>query len=493
MFVTSSSRGEADRDLANALALVEQLQPALAQRDRKKQNAIIERLLASRAPMGEQWQRLAKIALGNGENTLARQAMSLFVEERGGVPYARYLQAAMLEQSGALAEAYALMCSLPETVPDPAGHAYSRGTAALMLGDATEARAQLDRATRLQPRSGSAWLSLALSGDLARDNDLAERIFSVAKDMEQAPTMHRAAWYYAKGKAHADRAEHDEAFASFSRGASLMKAAVPFNRASSLRNAQSSIDGFTATAIAGIARRQEVPTGRSIFVTGTPRSGTTLVQQILTSHSTVADGAEISRLPLLSVEIRGNSYGAVAAHVAHHGVAGIAQLWNHLLVERFPAPGRVVDKSLNTTRLIGLAASLLPDAPLIWVTRDPLDCAWSCFRTFFPASMAWTYDLEDIAYQFRLEGGLLRQWREILGDRLLVVPYEHLVDESDTWIPRILAHCGLAPEAQAFAPHENSNTIMTASVAQVRRPINRDGIGTAQPYARYLESVIRAV
>src|SRR5690606_5349217 len=107
----------------------------------------------------------------------------------------------------------------------------------------------------------------------------------------------------------------------------------------------------------------------------------------------------------------------------------LAQLWSHLLNQRFRHPGRVVDKTTNTTRALGLVAALLPEAPLIWLRRDPVDCAWSCFRTCFIENVHWSNDLTDIAFYFRLEDQLLEQWQEILGDRLLVVPFEELATE----------------------------------------------------------------
>jgi hypothetical protein len=344
----------------------------------------------------------------------------------------------------------------------------------------------------LHPRSGSAWLSLATLVDVAQEPDLKRRLAAMERPMENAVPDQRVAYAYALGKAYADCGEHSEAFAAVARGAEIMKTAVGYSRERDHFTAMDAMSGYDADAIAAIARRQSEPTGRAIFVMGLPRSGTTLVSQIVTSHSAVSQGAEIYRLPLLLKDVGGLSCQAVAQYVARAGVPAAARLWAHWLNERFPRPGRVVDKSLNTTRFLGLATTLLPQAPLIWMTRDPLDCAWSCFRRRFTGEAIWSYDLEDIAYHFRLEDEVLSHWRGILGDRLLVVPYESLVSEPKPWIRRILAHCDLPEEQQVFAPHENWRTVTTSSVMQVRRPIHREGIGSAQPYREYLEPFIKA-
>jgi hypothetical protein len=292
---------------------------------------------------------------------------------------------------------------------------------------------------------------------------------------------------------HAERGEHAPAFAAFARGARQMKTAVVYDGRADRADAARAIDGYSPERIAAIARGQGEPTARTIFVTGLPRSGTTLVEQILTSHSAVGDGGEIGRLLLLAGDVGGSSWPALARYVEAQGAASAARLWDHWLDELFPTPARVVDKTVNTSRFLGLAAALLPDAPLIWMTRDPLDRAWSCFRTNFSgAAMPWSYDLRDIAAHFRLEDRLLAWWQDILGDRLLVLSYEKLVTEPDVWIRRILAHCGLAEEPGVFAPHENRRPVPTASMMQVRRPINREGIGAAEPYRRFLDPFITA-
>jgi tetratricopeptide (TPR) repeat protein len=452
----------------------------------------IRQLLARHVPLGAQWQQVAHIAADQGEMSLSRQAMERFVEASGGHPMARYQQVGLLARGGALRQAYDVLCALPEDVPDPAVNAYSRGAAALPLGDVDEARRQLERVTVLRPELGQAWLPLSTLIDFADEPDLAERIVAAERAMEGAAPAARAVYYHALGKAYGDLREHSLAFAAFERGARLKRAGNAYDRERDRVEALEAVRGYDAEGIAAIAREQREPTARSIFVTGLPRSGTTLVEQILASHSAVSDGAEINRLRILARDTGGAAYPELARYVAAHGTAPAAQLWAHWLDDRFPELGRVVDKSMDTSRFLGLAAALLPEAPLIWLTRDPLDCAWSCFRTHFLAGVPWTCDLADIAFHFRIEEHLLARWRDILGERLLVVPYEALVADPATWIRHILGHCGLAEEPGVFAPHENRRAVTTSSVMQVRKPINRAAVGSAEPYRAFLAPFIEA-
>jgi tetratricopeptide (TPR) repeat protein len=481
---------EPDR-LAVALALVEQFQRAFQRDERANTVELARQLVALRAPMGRQWRALAQIVADNGEMGVAREAIELYFESFGedtaAQQQAQYQKAGLFAQMGAWEDARTALQAVPPNLPDPASHAHSRGTAALYLGDTEEAREQLELAIWLQPRSGATWMSLATLVDFARESELADRIFANERAMENAAPNERAIYYYALGKAHADCGEHSRAFAAFANGASQLKPTMAYSRDRDHLMAREAVNGYDADRIAALSRRQSEPTGRTIFVTGLPRSGTTLVEQILTSHSAVSDGGEINRLSLLVKDIRGLSYPDVVRYVDEVGPSSAARLWEHWISERFPAPGRIVEKTINNTRLLGLAAALLPEAPLIWLRRDPLDCAWSCFRTFFGPSIRWSCDLQDIAFHFRLEDQLLLQWQDILGDRLLVVPYESLVTESERWIRRILSHCGLAEEPQAFAPHENRRAVTTSSVMQVRRPISREAIGSAEPYRPFLE------
>jgi hypothetical protein len=479
--------------LTAALQIVAQIQPALARQDYARLRSAIGELVALRAPLGEQWQALAQLAADIGEIVLARAAIDLFVESAGATDAALYQKTALLARAELWREADALLQTLPESVPDPLANAYSRGIAALNLGRSDEARGRLEQVLAALPQSGTAWLALSMATDLASEPALAERLVAAERGMDRAQPGDRAAYYYALGSLLAARGEHAAAFGAFAQGAHRMKAVARFDRAADRRQAEDAVRGYDAARIAELARMQSEPTGRTIFVTGLPRSGTTLLEQALTAHSAMAGGAEIGALAVLANEVGGASCAALAGCIERGGAPDAARLWHRWLDERFGADARAVDKSVDTSRYLGLVAALLPDAPLVWITRDPLDRAWSCFRTnFLGGAIAWSYDLEDIAAHFRLEDHLLARWRDMLGARLLVVSYEALVSHPETEIGRILSHCGLAAEPAVFVPHENQRAVATASMAQVRRPISPRAIGSAEPYRQFLAPFVDA-
>ena len=474
------------------MPIVEELKKAMATKDRAAINFAIKQLLDMHAPLGEHWRSFAELMRINGELTLAHSAMDAFVASTGHSAEAKYAKVVLHTQCGQMQQAFDLLSTLPANIPDPAGHQYVLGNIAMSLGLFDAAKSYLNQAVTLKPGWGPSWLTLA-SIENFTDDTLCQRLIADKAAAKKHAPAEVARFYYALGKMYIDKGKADKAFASYSDGAKLLRKEVPYSKKGNETNAKNAMTGFDSGLIESLNQQKKQDTSRPIFVTGLPRSGTTLVEQIIASHSQVANGAELNIAQQLAVTVGGNSGEALQAYIdSGKSIDEVASLYLHLLSERFGQEGRIIDKSIDMSRFLGLIAAALPDAPLIWMRRDPLDSAWSCFRTFFIHGVGWSYDLSDIAHHFSLEDQLLDYWQQRLGKRLLVVPYQELVTSPEVWTKKLLAHCGLSEEAAPFSPHKTARVVMTASALQVRKPINRDGLNVAQPYIKQMQPFSKA-
>ncbi|MBB4152666.1 tetratricopeptide (TPR) repeat protein [Sphingomonas jinjuensis] len=475
-------------------ASVQQLAAAVSQAlqrgDRDTFVRSVKSLLAARAPLTSGWKSLSQPLLHFGEFELARSAIDLFAAAQPGNATAAYDRALVYAQTGKPREALAVLDRTPSVGTHPAATAYLRGTIALNLGDASAARAALIDAHRLQPGSGQILQTISMLGSLDDDEPLATLILDAEVSMRSANAEDRAAYLYALGKLWDDRGNTARAYASIAAGAALVASVRRYDVEGDRQHAKAAVSEWTGDRIDAIAGRVRMPTDRAIIVTGLPRSGSTLVEQILVSHSAVVDGDEVARFGVVVDAIGGTSYRHMADWTLRHNPTDASRTYLHLLAQRFGRMGRVVDKTLDASRYLGLLASIAPQAPLLWMRRDPLDVAWSCFSTWFLTGLPWSWSQQALAEHIRLEEELLERWQDILGDRLMVVDYEALVADKHARIPPLLAHVGLDVEPDVFSPERTERLVTTASLTQVRAPINNRAIGRGRRYADHLRPFV---
>ena len=222
-----------------------------------------------------------------------------------------------------------------------------------------------------------------------------------------------------------------------------------------------------------------------IFIIGLPRSGTTLLEQMLCSHSEIADGGEFNGLERASrILTNGALLGSAASHfdLANIDEKLPAMRENYLRYakQRFGDKGIIVDKSLNNNRYLWLIKKLFPAAPVIFMDRNVQDTAWSCFRTHFSQGLEWSNTLDDIAMHFNLEKKLNRHWHEIYENELCSITYETLVNTPTETISEVLKFCGLEFEPSVLDFHQSKRAVLSASVAQVRGELNSKSLNSAK-------------
>ncbi len=457
--------------------------------DRRNVAALIAEELREGPPSGVHWADVEAIANRIGEINFAIEAARRYAatEPRTLDRALRYCNA--LAARGRLDACVREIDALPAVVQQHPAVLQLRGSIATRLGDFTQAAAVLRQTVALAPQEGHHWLALAMIHKFAPgDPDLA-RMEAVAAQMRRTPAESQAPFFYALGKARHDCGDYDRAFAAYSEGAAKMRA--PFDAPAMERFVRAVIDDFTLENLERLT-----PSGcdsdRAIFVFGLPRSGTTLVEQILASHSAVNDGEEVNLfcyalIPAGDFSFRGGlDYQQRTA--ASDPWGEIARDYLSMLEQRFGREGRIIDKTLNHSLFLGFILHALPKAKVIWMRRDPQDTAISCFRSFFgTGTMPWSSSLADIGRHFRLEDALHAHWTRLFPERILTVPYEGLATDPKTWITRILGAAGLDLQAAPFAPHLRRRSVQTASVAQVREPITATRVGAAEKYRVHLQ------
>ncbi|RAK65411.1 tetratricopeptide repeat-containing sulfotransferase family protein [Phenylobacterium kunshanense] len=393
-----------------------------------------------------------------------------------------------LGEEAAAAQAYAAVLAVH---PDQPLTWMSYGHVLKTVGRTAEAVAAYRRALELDPRLGEAWWSLAnLKTVRLGEADIAAMAATLEGELAEAD---RLQLHFALGKALEDAGRHAEAFQRYADGAAIQRRRLdyaPEETTIQMRRAKALMGKTFFVLRAG----QGDPRPDPIFILGLPRSGSTLVEQILASHSQVEGTHELPYVPNLAARLAGRArresegaYPDILAALSPDELAALgAEYLERARVHRKLGRPFFIDKLPNNWIHAGFIHLILPNAKIIDARRHPLGCCFSAFKQHFAVGQPFSYDLGDLGRYYRDYVELMAHFDEILPGRIHRVIYEEMVADPEAQTRALLTHCGLPFEEACLRFYENDRAVRTASSEQVRRPIFTDAADHWRNYEPWL-------
>ena len=389
-------------------------------------------------------------------------------------------QATICTELGECETALRLYGQLLKETPDHPELHLSMGHTLKTLGRQTEAIQAYHRAAQCRSGYGDAYWSLAnLKTYRFTDEEIEEM-----RRAEAAPRLavvDRFHLCFALGKALEDRGQYADAFVYYERGNALKRNESRYRPEFMEGNTRRQIEVCTREFFAerqGWGCSSDAP----IFIVGLPRAGSTLIEQILASHSQVEGTMELSDIPRLVQQLQGREGSAAARYPAvlrELGAEDFRRFGEQYLADtalyRKGKP-RFIDKMPNNFRHIGLMRLMFPNARIIDARRASMACCFSNFKQLFASGQQFTYSFEDIARYYRTYVELMAHWDKVLPGSVLRVQHEELVTDFEPQVRRILAFCGLPFEQGCLEFYKTERRVHTASSEQVRQPINTEGL-----------------
>lgn len=456
--------------------------------------------------------------LGDAEKLL-RRALELAPEFNA----ARANLATVLHRMHRSSEAIAELDRLMLLEPENSGHANLKAAASGRIGEYEEALRLYDRVLAQHPRHAKVWMSKGhILKTLGRQ---AGAVDAYRRALELAPGLGEAWWSlanlktvrfadadvaameaaaarddladedrfhldFALGKALEDRGAHDRSFHRYDSANRLRRAHQPYDAAETSAAVDRQIALLTPAFLAARAGQgHEAPD--PIFVLGMPRAGSTLIEQVLASHSRVEGTMELPDMPQLLRQAE--KLGGVAALTPEQRAELGRQYLERTQIQRKTGKPFFIDKLPNNWLHTGFIHLILPNATIIDARRNPLSCCFSNFKQHFARGQAFSYSLSDMGRYYADYVRLMDHVDSVLPGRVIRVFHEDMLDDSDASIRRLLEACGLPFEEACLRFWETERAVRTASSEQVRRPIFRDGADAWQAYDAHLDPLRTAL
>ena len=459
---------------------------------------------------------LAELAARIGRIRDAENLLRRAVELAPGWAAPKANLALVLGRLGRPAEAMELLDDIFADEPEEIGHWSLKAATLGRLGDFEEAIAMYEALLRRAPNQPKVWMSYAhMLKTVARLDDgisayrkaialrstLGEAWWSLANlktikfTNEDIAAMERALanpevndddrfhLHFALGKAMHDAGRIDEAFEHYARGNALRAELRPYDPGDVARLVQRSIAQFTTKAFA--ERRSGCDSPEPIFIVGMPRAGSTLLEQILSSHSLVEGTSELQDIPILAR--RTGRYPRAALDLPEEERRALGEEYlKRTSVQRRTDKPFFIDKLPNNWMYVPFIHLILPNAKIVDARRHPLGCCFSNFRQHFAHGQTWSYDLKHVGHYYADYVRLIAHVDSVLPGRVHRVIYERMVDDTESEVRRLLDYCGLEFEPACLEFYKTERAVRTPSSEQVRRPIYRDATEEWRPYEKFL-------
>jgi predicted Zn-dependent protease len=391
------------------------------------------------------------------------------------------LKAAILANMGDYADSIAVYERVLGEYPKQPKVWMSYGHALKTAGRRDDSIGAYRRAIGMEPKLGEAYWSLAnlKTFRFSAADAAAMRAALARQDLDDDDRLH---FEFSLGKTLEDECLYEQSFAHYAAGNAIRRRLHPYDADENSRFVARSKRNFTADFFA--ARRAGATSGAPIFILGLPRAGSTLLEQILASHSLVEGTVELPDMPQIVRELaaRGDRrseepFFDVLAALSHSELRALGERYlESTKVHRKAGAPFFVDKMPNNCLYVGLIQAIVPNAKIIDARRHPLGCCFSAFKQHFARGQNFCYDLTDLGRYYRDYVELMAHIDAVLPGRVHRVFYESMIENTEVEVRRLLDYCGLPFEEQCLRFYENDRAVRTASSEQVRQPIFKDGM-----------------
>lgn len=471
-----------------ALRLLSEAQ-ARAGRSRDAE-ATLRRALTLAPNFGYARHSLAQLLMGLGRLEEANAEADYLLRAEPNNEGSRRLKAAILSALGDYDQVLPLYEKLLRDTPKHAGTWMSYGHALKTVGRQDDGIAAYRRSIAIEPGLGVSYFSLAnLKTFKFSDAEMSQMEAQLRRD--DISLNDRVNLLYALGKAHEDAKRAEEAFARYSEGAALYRSSIDYDSSRLTALADASERVLTPEFFAARPGGCEAPD--AIFIVGLPRAGSTLVEQILASHSMVEGTMELGDLNAIAYALNDPPVedavylDALAKLDAEERKARGETYLRTTRIQRKLGKPLFINKMPNDFRHVGLIHAILPNAKIIDARRHPMACGWSCFKQHFAMGQHYTYDLDELGRYYRDYVRLMAHYDRVLPGRVHRVIHEGLVRDPEPHIRALLDYCGLPFEEACLTPHETDRAVRTASSEQVRQPISAKGLDSWKAYESWLD------